>query len=153
MEPASENVHLDYAHIDNIKLPVTPDVIILPSTLRHFISVCLFSVMNSFLAVPKIYAAEIVDHGNFTLIVFLIVCTCSCTAYCVDIYVSWSHYCDFKDVNGSLAVNPGHLTRLSSGIFYTLLPTLTGQLYVQHLTIFVFQQPIVKFLPFPRLFM
>eukprot|EP01147_Barroeca_monosierra_P010233 gene10233-2389_t len=63
LEPASENVHLDYAHIDNIKLPVTPDVIILPSTLRHFIS----------------------------------------------------------DVNGSLAVNPGHLTRLSSGGTYAYL--------------------------------
>ncbi|EGD81644.1 hypothetical protein PTSG_02360 [Salpingoeca rosetta] len=63
LDPPHEQVHLDYAHIDNLKLPVTPDVIILPSTLRHFV----------------------------------------------------------RDVNGSLAINPGHLTRMSAGGTYAHL--------------------------------
>jgi len=58
--PPGEGVNFDYAHIDNTAMPITPDVLLLPSKLRYFA----------------------------------------------------------KDVNGTLVVNPGRLTKFRSGGTY-----------------------------------
>lgn len=37
--PPEEGVNFDFAHIDNVAMPITPDVLLLPSKLRYFAKV------------------------------------------------------------------------------------------------------------------
>ena len=125
LDPPSENVHLDYAHIDNVKLPVTPDVIILPSALKRFVRVsCCRHTHRHRHRHRHTHThrhTQTHTHTHFPLSYVPppmhsrpSVCIC-----CLGLPCS-------KDVNGSLAINPGHLTRMFAGAWVRV--TLPAQL-------------------------
>lgn len=84
-------MNIDLTHIDNFAMPCTPDVLLLPSKLRQFAKVSRLPMGS----------LKLDREGRETFAIL--------AAFCK------------QDVNGTLVVNPGRLTKSRSGGTYAHL--------------------------------
>jgi DNA polymerase alpha subunit B len=104
--PPEEGVNFDFAHIDNVAMPITPDVLLLPSKLRYFAKVRLYNNAPAM----SMASREILGFSSSSR-------NCELQlAYPPGLY-PWP-VSSPQDVNGTLVLNPGRLTKFRSGGTY-----------------------------------